>query len=143
MRPALGLAPGAIPGVYHNARGEATDAFGVLLSFKDLHLKHVAHEVAIIGKEAETPAEVLKVAALDRRLPLSTRVDAAKAAAPYYDRKKPVSVDGGADPDNPEGPGLPLALKHLSGLDDTELAQLESLLTRAHAAPGAPSGGAG
>ncbi len=119
------------PQVKINADGNAVDENGVLLSFKALRDKHVAHEVTVLGKEAETPAEVLKLAALDRRLPLNMRIDAAKNAAPYYDRKKPVAIDGGADPTKPDGPGLPIGVKNLKGLDDAELTALEALLGKA------------
>lgn len=123
--------------MYRNRVGTLVDRFGVMLSFAALNARHVEHETQVLGKEAETPAEVLKLAALDRTLPLSTRVDAAKHAAPYYDRKKPVAVDGGEDPET--GKPQPILVKNLRGLSDSELLKLEELVKKAETAPVEPS----
>lgn len=120
------------PGVFVNPSGDHVDARGVLLAFTALRAAAAANETEVLGKPAETPAEVLKYAALNLKLPLLVRLEAAKAAAPYYDRKKPTSIDAGADPDNPAGPGLPLGnLADLRGLDAKELAALYALLKKA------------
>lgn len=121
------------PGVYLNAAGDAVNEHGVLLAFQSLRDAHDATVAEVLGAPAKTPAEVLKWAALDFRLPLGLRLDAAKAAAPYYDRKKPTSIDGGEDPAAPGGPGLPLGnLADLRGLSTKELATLYDLLAKAN-----------
>ncbi len=125
------LAPTHIPGVFLNAHGLNVDEYGILIAFRDLQLKHSSHEVSILGKAVETPAEVLQLAALDRNLPLSTRLSAAKDAAPYFNRKKPVAIDGGEDAET--GKAKPITVKNLRGLDDAELSALETLLGKATA----------
>jgi hypothetical protein len=121
-----------VPGVFRNSAGDLVDSCGVLLGFANLKQRTVEAETLVLGKAAETPAEVLKFAALNPAFPLSFRLEAAKAAAPYYDRRKPFAVDGGEDPANPAGPGLPFAnLADLKGLSDKELAQLHALLSKA------------
>jgi hypothetical protein len=121
------------PEVFRNAAGDLVDRHGVLLGFGQLKSLTSAAEVAVLGKAAETPAEVLKFAALNPAYPLAFRIEAAKAAAPYYDRKRPVAVDGGEDPDNPSGLGVPLGglLADLKGLSAADLGALHALLSKA------------
>jgi hypothetical protein len=127
---ARGLRPTDAFGVWRNSYGDLTDEGGVLLSFKALSTRHLENETRVLGKAAETPAEVMKMVAMDRLMPLALRLDAAKAAAPYYDRKKPQAIDGGEDPDNPKE-GLPIKMQNLRGLSADELASLSALLEKA------------
>lgn len=86
------LRPTATEGVFINQSGARVNAQGVLLSLeltKDLD----ADFEIIIGKKLETPGEFLRAVALHPSLPISMRLDAAKSAAPYTDRKKPISVE--------------------------------------------------
>lgn len=125
------LTPTDDPEVFINEAGVRCDRRGIALFMFNLKQAGEAQERAVLGRLAESPAEVLKVAAMDRGMPIAFRVDAAAKAAPYFDRKMPLAVDGGADPQNPNGPGLPINISNLKGLSDAELAQLKTLLTKA------------
>jgi hypothetical protein len=81
------------PGVYQNESGAYVNEQGVLLSLSILRHSEEEYAQNIIGKKVETPAELLKRVALDPMLPLMVRLDAAKAAAPYYDKKTPIAVE--------------------------------------------------
>lgn len=81
------------PGVYRNSSGSLVGENGVLLSLNFLADAEALLDEEIIGKRVETPAELLKRIALDPRQPLLIRLDAAKAAAPYFDRKTPTSLE--------------------------------------------------
>lgn len=81
------------PGVYLNSNGAFVDSNGVLLSLAALGDAEAALDEAILGKKVETPAELMKRIALDPRLPLTMRLDAAKGAAPYYDKKTPIATE--------------------------------------------------
>jgi hypothetical protein len=121
-----------VDGVFRNTAGDLVNQHGVLLGFAGVKQQTAAAESLVLGKPAETPAEVLKFAALNPMFPLQVRLDAAKAAAPYYDRRRPFAVDGGEDPANPAGPGLPFGnLADLKGLSNAELATLHTLLSKA------------
>lgn len=118
------------------------DEDGILLAFKNAQLEHELRERAIIGKAVESPAEVLLVTALDRALPMPLRIAAAKDAAPYYNRRMPIGVDGGLGKD-----GEPLPLFDPSRLSTEELTALHTILAKAGvdapgAAAAAPPGGA-
>lgn len=130
---AAGLTRTDIPGVYRSPRGATVDHLGVLLGFQALKLRYETHATQVIGHPARSPAEFLKLAAMDPRTPFADRVDAAKAAAPYYDRKMPLAVDGGADPNAPGGPGLPIQVASLKGLSDAELMTMQALLEKTSA----------
>lgn len=91
----LGLTPHpTYEDVYINGKGQMVDPRGVALSYSRIKAAAAAEEAQIIGHEASTPAEYLKSVALDRRLPTYVRLEAAKAAAPYTDRKQPIAVEG-------------------------------------------------
>lgn len=118
------------PGVYVNRAGIMVDKNGVALNFNQVKEKDDARWEQILGKPVETPAELLKAVSLDPSKPLAMRIDAAKSAAPYTDRKKPVGIDGGED-----GKPIMLSVKELRGLDLTQLEQMEKLVAIALAAP--------
>lgn len=118
------------PGVYVNRAGIMVDKNGVALNFNQVKDKDDERWKQILGKPVETPAELLKAVSLDPTKPLAMRIDAAKSAAPYTDRKKPVGIDGGED-----GKPIMLSVKELRGLDDTQLAQMKALVALAIAAP--------
>lgn len=59
---------------------------------------------SVVGHEVTTPAQYMKAVALDPRVPLATRLEAAKAAAPYTDRKQPMALDGGLNTDGTPRP---------------------------------------
>lgn len=118
------------PGVYVNRAGIMVDKNGVALNFNQVKDKDDERWKQILGKPVETPAELLKAVSLDPTKPLAMRIDAAKSAAPYTDRKKPVGIDGGED-----GKPIMLSVKELRGLDDAQLAQMKALVALAIAAP--------
>lgn len=99
----LGLRPTATPGVYRNEVGLLVDGDGVLMDYKDVKARDEARFERIIDGPVDTPAKLLKAVSLDPQLPLPVRMDAAKAAAPYFDRKMPIGIDGGAQ-------GKPIAM---------------------------------
>lgn len=130
--PGKGLRCSETPGVYLNEFNTPCDADGVALSFKQVKARDTARFEEVIGEHADTPAKFLKAVSLDPRMPMLTRIDAAKAAAPYSDRKQPIAIDGGAG-DN----GKPVPLfdpRKLSGLSDKELGALRDLLAKAGSA---------
>ena len=81
------------PGVFINPAGLRVDARGVLLKFSDAQTSEAAMDEQILGGPVDSPAKLLKRVALDPRMPMAWRLDAAKAAAPYFDRKTPVAVE--------------------------------------------------
>lgn len=120
-----------IPGVYVNADGKKVDEHGVLLSIRPLQRMEADRDEEILGEPVTTPAQLLKRIALDPTLSLYVRMDAAKAAAPYYDRKMPLSLEGGGDSSPPIRTESSVVLKNLSALGPEErkaaLALLEKL----------------
>lgn len=133
--------PTSVPGVFRNRHGALVDADGVAVGLAALRAQEAAERDALGLKEPATPAEFLKTVALDPRHPLPVRVDAAKAAAPYTDRKQPQAVDGGVGADGKPLPiGLALDTQGLSNLSDEELATLRALLRKGARAPDAPVG---
>jgi hypothetical protein len=120
----LGLRATSTPGVYINAAQVLVDADGVMLEYADVKGKDSERWEKILGGPADTPAKLLKAVALDPQQALAVRVDAAKAAAPYFDRKKPIGIDGGED-------GAPINVLHthkLQVMPQTDLNELERLL---------------
>lgn len=118
-RGALRLTPTSTPGVFVNKAGTLVNEFGVALSFKEVAKRDEERWTEVLGKSVQEPADLLKAMALDPRLPLHERKDAAKAAAQYFTPKR-VSVQGGG-----EGtPPIDLRVKDLpqSVLDATEKA---------------------
>lgn len=90
------LTPTDDPNVFLNEYGSKVDKNGVLLAlFSAFATSDAERDIAIIGKKVETPAELLKRVALDPTVPIMVRLDAAKAAAPYYDKKQPTVVESG------------------------------------------------
>lgn len=127
-----GLTPHATKaGVYLNAQGVECDWRGIaLFMIKNVVKDAKAREIEILGHEARDPVDVLRAVAMDRALPLAVRTDAAFKVAAYTNRKQPLAVDGGADPNNPDGPGLPVAL-NLKGLSGAELKAYRAILEKA------------
>lgn len=76
--------------------GAHVDSRGVLLSWSEVRSRERALDTEIIGEPADTPAKFLKRVALDNRIALATRLDAAQRAAPYFDAKMPLKFEGGA-----------------------------------------------
>jgi hypothetical protein len=74
--------------VYTNEKGVHVDRNGVALDFKKLKKRDADQRKEVLGHEVREPHEFLKAVSLDPRYPLSIRMDAAKAAAPYFAAKK-------------------------------------------------------
>lgn len=88
------LSPTDDPEVFMNAAGFAVDKNGVLVSLrKSLATAEAILADELIGGPVDTPAKLLKLVALDPSRPMMMRLDAAKAAAPYFDRKTPVAIE--------------------------------------------------
>jgi hypothetical protein len=83
-----------IPGVFRSRAGVLCNEKGVSLSFTELKSKDDARWVEAVGAVPTTPAELLKATAMDPRMPLDTRLSAARQAAPYYDMRMPLRIDG-------------------------------------------------
>lgn len=118
------LTPTDIPGVFRNKVGTLVDENNVALSFKALRTKDQERfSEALGGGEVTQPAELLKAVALDPRLPLHTRLDAANKAAPYFTPKK-VAIQG------VEG-AAPIGIQDVAALPQKDLDRLEELYAQA------------
>jgi hypothetical protein len=87
------LTPTSDPDVFRNEAGSFVDRHGVLMSFRAAVLTEDERAQRLLGGPADTPAKVLKMVALDTTMPMMMRLDAAKAAAPYFDKKTPIAVE--------------------------------------------------
>lgn len=91
------LRPTGDPDVFMNAAGSLVDRHGVLLSLAatTTATAQAEEELAaqLLGGPVDSPAKLLKLVALDATKPLAMRIDAAKAAAPYFDKKTPIAVE--------------------------------------------------
>lgn len=83
----------ADPEVFVNASGNLVDRNGILVSLSRTVRSESERAKEIIGEEIDSPAKLLKFVALDPTQPMLTRLDAAKAAAPYFDKKTPVAIE--------------------------------------------------
>lgn len=70
-----------------------------------------------------SPLDFLVAVLRDNSLAVSTRLDAAKSAAPFMHQKKPLAVEG------TDKPLIPA--EALRGMAKSDLAQLEQILSRA------------
>lgn len=91
--PLLRLTATADPEVFLNSSGMLVNAKGVWVGLAKSQETEEAAEIRVLGEKADTPAKVMKRIALDTALPLGMRLDAAKNAAPYFDKKTPVAVE--------------------------------------------------
>jgi hypothetical protein len=87
------LTPTDDPDVFRNASGGLVDKYGVLLALRAYSMDEPERGAKLIGGPVDSPAKLLKMVALDPLMPLVMRIDAAKAAAPYFDKKTPVAVE--------------------------------------------------
>jgi len=115
----FGLRRTGIPGVYVNRSGNRVNRNNVLLSMLQLKAAERDHAEEVIGEPVDTPAELLRLVALDPTQPLALRIECAKSAAPYYDRKMPIGIEGGA-PERPVTVETAGILKRLNELPANE-----------------------
>lgn len=83
----------ANPDIFLNASGAEVDRHGILLTLSRTAKPESERAQEIIGEPIDSPAKLLKFVALDSSLPMLMRLDAAKAAAPYFDKKTPVAIE--------------------------------------------------
>lgn len=125
-----GLKRTQTPGVYINSAGVLCDVNGIMLDFAGVKKADDERFERVIGEKVDTPAKLLKAVSLDPTLPLTTRMEAAKSAAPYFDRKKPIGIDGGED-----GKAIPImSMQQMRGLSGAELQQMKMLVMKSMAA---------
>lgn len=89
--------PTDIPGVYRSPSGVLCDERGVALSFAQVRAQDNERFIEVVGEAPTTPAAFMKAVALDPRHPLDTRLKAANQAAPYFDMKMPLRLEGELD----------------------------------------------
>lgn len=123
------LRPTAEPGIFTNSAGLLVDKNGILLSWARAAETQDAAAERILGHKLETPAHLLKWVALDPLMPLATRIDAAKSAAPYYDMRMPLRVEGDLNNRNAGG----LDMTKLSAMPRKDREALLKLLKQAGA----------
>ena len=112
-----------LEGVFTTTDGRKVDVHGVDLDFKALKKRDAARFTEVLGKDVETPADLLKAVALDPRNSMVVRMDAAHKAAPYFNPKL-VAVQGVAG-----GPAITMA--NLSEMSKEQLAAYEQALRAA------------
>jgi hypothetical protein len=120
----LALKPTDIPGVFRNKAGVLTDEAGVSLTFKTLRkLDNDRFADALSGGAVSEPADLLKAIALDPRMPLHVRMDAANKSAGFFTPKR-VAVQGVAG-------APPIGVEQVNKLPQKDLDKLEAALTLA------------
>lgn len=129
---ARNLEPTDDPEVFLNPLGIEVDKAGVAHAYKGTGYRDTARLERALGGRITSPAELLKAVSLDDTLPLGTRLDAARAAAPYYDRKQPQRVE------TEEIPTTLFSAEQLKQLDEDELAALERLMAKLSATSQVP-----
>lgn len=84
-----------IPGVYRSRTGHFCNEHGVALTALQLKVADNDRWMQATGEAAppQTPADLLRAASQDPRLPLKDRLRAAREAAPYFNKRMPLSVE--------------------------------------------------
>jgi hypothetical protein len=106
------------PGVFVNKMGVLVDERGVALTLGQLRRADNERFEAVLGEKIDGPVKFMKAVTLDPRTPLPLRLDAAKAVAPYTDRKMPTAIEGPT-------PGSPVEVNILSNLNTSVLSPKE------------------
>lgn len=119
-----------LPGVWLNQEGAQVDEAGVLLSLRRVKAIEAEHHEAVAESPVpSSPAHFLWLQVLDPLLPLSTRIGCATSAAPYFDRKMPLALEGG-DPSRPIKSESSVAIGQLEKLSLTERKSAIALLEK-------------
>lgn len=74
--------------MFTNSLGVHVDKNGVAVAFKKLQERDRERFKEVLGADAETPADLLRAAAFDPRLPMHLRLEYAHKAAPYFTAKR-------------------------------------------------------
>jgi hypothetical protein len=121
------------PEVFQNTDGNFVDKRGVLLSLTGKSRVKAEAERAqeILGGPVDSPAKLLKLIALDPTVPMMVRLDAAKAAAPYFDKKTPTAIESKSE-------DLTLDLAAIAALPKAERLRLLATLKTMGVDLGAP-----
>jgi hypothetical protein len=124
-----------IPGVWLNRDGAQVDEAGVLVSLRRVKAIEAEHIAEVLhGPVPDSPAAFLRAVALDPTKPLHTRISCAVSAAPYFDRKMPLALEGG-DPSRPIKSESSMAIRQLEKLDPAERKAALLLLEKLGALP--------
>lgn len=84
-----------IPGVFRSvATGHFVDEKGKRMTFAQVQAADRARFIEVMDDYPRTPAELLRAVALDPRQRLDVRLGAAKQAAPYFDQRMPLKIEG-------------------------------------------------
>lgn len=87
-----------VPGVYLNDQQVHVDERGVKLSFIQIRKADRDRLIEAAGEDIGTsPAALLRAVALDPRQRLDVRLSAARQAAPYFDQRMPLKIEGSVD----------------------------------------------
>lgn len=104
-----------IPGVYLNRHGYRVDERGLFIPLRRLQEMEQTRAEEVIGEPITSPAQYLKRVALDPTVPTHQRISAAISAAPYFDRRMPIALEG-SNPNDPIKTEASVTLKNLSAL---------------------------
>jgi hypothetical protein len=117
-----------MPGVYKNRKGYYCNEHGVALDFIALKAADNDRWRQATGADEppQTPADLLRAASQDPRLPLADRLRAAREAAPYFNQKKPLAVEAVGDFNTKST----IDIQKLAGLSSAERKALLELLRK-------------
>lgn len=119
-----------IPGIFLNRYGYKVNEKGFLLPLREVQALETRRTEDVLGEEkTNSPAQALRRWALDPTLPMHTRMAAAIAAAPYFDRKTPTAVEG-SNPNEPVKVETSVTIKSLNALQPAERKAALSLLEK-------------
>lgn len=90
------LARTDLPGIYRNTSGAFTDDRGVPVTWTRIKEADDNRWVEAVGAVPKTPAQLMTAMAMDPRHSLEFRLNAARLAAPYTDRKMPLMIEASA-----------------------------------------------
>ena len=95
-QPVVPLARTDLPGIYRNTSGAFTDERGIPVSWERIKQADADRWVEAVGSVPKTPAQLMAAMAMDPRHSLEFRLNAARLAAPYTDRKMPLMIEASA-----------------------------------------------
>ncbi len=96
MTTVVPLARTDLPGIYRNTSGAFTDERGVPVNWSRIKEADDNRWVEAVGSVPKTPAQLMAAMAMDPRHSLEFRLNAARLAAPYTDKKMPLMIEASA-----------------------------------------------